>query len=140
MTDHISPQQFDESEGVGDWRVLGDGAYAYFPTKSFATAANLVHAISELPNADAHRPNLDIRKDGVTVHLITIEDGYLGMSQRDVRMARHISAAAQALGLQADPAGVQTLLVIPGATNRPKVFPFWRAVLGYDPRQDSPEE
>jgi 4a-hydroxytetrahydrobiopterin dehydratase len=142
MTDHISPQQFDESDGVGDWRVLGDGAYAYFPTTSFATVASLVQAISQLPNADsdAHRPDLDIRKDGVTVHLITIEDGYLGMSQRDVNMARQISAAAQHLGLKADPAGVQTLLVIPGATNRPEVFPFWRAVLGYDPRQDSPEE
>jgi hypothetical protein len=29
MTDNISPKQFRESEGVDDWRVLGDGANAY---------------------------------------------------------------------------------------------------------------
>lgn len=33
MTDGISPKQFDESEGVEEWRVIGDGACAYFRTK-----------------------------------------------------------------------------------------------------------
>jgi len=44
------------------------------------------------------------------------------------------------LGLSADPSAVQSLLVIPGATDRAKVMPFWRAVLGYEPRRDSPAE
>ena len=35
---------------------------------------------------------------------------------------------------------VQSLLVIPGAPDRAKVTPFWRAVLGYEPRRDSPDE
>jgi 4a-hydroxytetrahydrobiopterin dehydratase len=30
--------------------------------------------------------------------------------------------------------------VIPGATDTAKVTPFWRAVLDYEPRRDSPEE
>ena len=30
MTDRLSPTQFHEAEGVEDWRVLGDGACAYF--------------------------------------------------------------------------------------------------------------
>ena len=30
--------------------------------------------------------------------------------------------------------------VIPGALDTRKVMPFWRAVLGYEPRPDSPEE
>ena len=54
MTDRISPKQFHESEGVEDWRVLGDGACAYFRTGSFAAGARLVQAISELPGVDDH--------------------------------------------------------------------------------------
>jgi 4a-hydroxytetrahydrobiopterin dehydratase len=53
----------------------------------------------------------------VTVRLITYIDDYYGMSQRDVEMARQISAVARRLGLAADPSAVQSLLVIPGATS-----------------------
>ena len=140
MTDRISPKQFHESEGAEDWRVLGDGACAYFRTGSFATGARLVQAIGELPGVDDHHPDVDVRCDGVTVRLITIADGYYGMSRRDVELARQISAAARQLGLSADPSAVQSLLVIPGAPEIVEVLPFWRAVLGYEPRRDSPKE
>jgi 4a-hydroxytetrahydrobiopterin dehydratase len=140
MTDYISPKQFHDSEGVEDWRVLSDGACAYFRTRSFAESARLVQAISELPGVDDHHPDLDLRHDGVTVRLITVTGDYWGMSQRDVKVARQISAAARELGLAADPSAVQSLLVIPGAPVRSEVMPFWRAVLGYEPRPDSPDE
>jgi 4a-hydroxytetrahydrobiopterin dehydratase len=140
MTDRISPEQFRESEGVEDWRVLGDGACAYFRTGSFATGARLVQAISELPGADNHHPDVDLRRDGVTVRLITITDDYWGMSRRDVELAQEISGVARQLHLTADPSAVQSLLVIPGATATAEVFPFWRAALGYEPRRDSPDE
>jgi 4a-hydroxytetrahydrobiopterin dehydratase len=140
MTDQISPKQFRESEGVEDWRVLGDGACAYFRTGSLAEAARLVQAISELPGVEDHQPDLDVRGDGVTVRLITIAEKHYGMSRRDVELARQISAAARTLGLAADPSAVQSLLVIPGATAVDEVMPFWRAVLGYEPRRDSPDE
>ncbi len=47
---------------------------------------------------------------------------------------------AGGLGLVADPTAVQTFLVIPGAPDVGAVMPFWRAVLGYEPRPDSPDE
>jgi 4a-hydroxytetrahydrobiopterin dehydratase len=140
MTDYISPKQFHDSEGVEEWRVLSDGACAYFRTTSFAASARLVQAISEMPGVDDHQPDIDVRHDGVTVRLITVTDDYWGMSKRDVNVARQISAAARELGLSADPSAVQSLLVIPGAPNRLEVMPFWRAVLGYEPRPDSPDE
>jgi 4a-hydroxytetrahydrobiopterin dehydratase len=62
------------------------------------------------------------------------------MSTRDIELARQISAVARELGLPADPSEVQSLLVIPGATDTEEVMPFWRAVLGYEPRCDSPDE
>ena len=140
MADKISPKEFQESEGVEDWRVVGDGACAHFRTGSLAAAARLVEAISQLPGVDDHRPDVDVRRDGVTVRLITITDDYYGTSRRDIELARQISAVARALGLSADPAAVQSVLVIPGATVPADIMPFWRAVLGYEPRRDSPNE
>jgi 4a-hydroxytetrahydrobiopterin dehydratase len=140
MTDQISPKQFRESEGVDDWRVLGDGANAYFRTGSLAAGARLVQAIGELPGVDHLQPDVDVRHDGVTVRMVAFIDGYGGMLQSHVELARKISAAARKLGFSADPSGVQSVLVIPGATDRAKVMPFWRAVLGYEPRRDSPAE
>ena len=140
MSDRITPREFHESEGVEDWRVLGEGACAFFRTDSFAAGARLVSAISELPDLDDHHPDVDLRHDGVTVRLISITENYYGMSQRDVELARKISAVARSHSLSADPSAVQTLLVIPGAPVTTEVIPFWRAVLGYEPRADSPEE
>jgi len=137
---HISPKQFRESEGVDDWRVLGDGANAYFRTGSLAAGARLVQAIGELPGVDDLQPDVDVRHDGVTVRMVAFVEGYGGMLQSHVELARRISAAARELGFSADPSAVQSLLVIPGATDRPGVMRFWRAVLGYESRPDSPAE
>src|SRR5438477_5946612 len=138
--DQISPKQFRESEGVDEWRVVGDGANAFFRTGSLAAGARLVQAIGALPGVDDLRPDVDVRHDGVTVRMVAFIEGYGGMIQGHVELARKISAAARKLGLSADPSAVQSLLVIPGATDRPGVMPFWRAVLGYEPRPDSPAE
>jgi 4a-hydroxytetrahydrobiopterin dehydratase len=140
MIDQITPKQFHEADGVADWRVVGDGACAYFRTGSLAAGARLVHAISELPGVESHRPDLDVRGDGVTVRLITYTGDYYGMSRRDVELARQISAAARKLGLAADPSAVQSVLVIPGASAPARVMEFWRAVLGYELRRDNPGE
>jgi 4a-hydroxytetrahydrobiopterin dehydratase len=141
VTENISPKLFRESKGTEDWRIVGsDGACAYFPTQSFAASARLVDAITALPGIDTDRVAIDLRNDGVTVSLITISPGYMGMSTRDVELATQISAAAKKLGLAADPSKVQSYLVIPGATDIKAVMPFWRAALGYEPRADSPEE
>ena len=42
VIDSITPTQFRDAEGTEDWRVLGDGANAYFRTGSFAAGAQLV--------------------------------------------------------------------------------------------------
>jgi 4a-hydroxytetrahydrobiopterin dehydratase len=57
-----------------------------------------------------------------------------------VDLARSISDAALELGLAADPAEIQSMLIVPGARNTAEVMPFWQAALGYERRPDSPEE
>jgi 4a-hydroxytetrahydrobiopterin dehydratase len=140
MTDRISPLAFQQADGLEDWRVLGEGACVFFQSESLASSARLVQAIAELPNIEAHMPAVDIRSDGVTIRLITVADDYLGMTDQDVDVARQISAVARDLGFVADPSSVQNLLIIPGATDIAAVMPFWRAILGYTPRADSPDE
>jgi 4a-hydroxytetrahydrobiopterin dehydratase len=140
MTERITARQFHEADGVEDWRVVGEGACTYFRTRSFAVGARLVHAVSELAGLEDHHPDLDLRSEGVTVRLITTTHDYFGLSERDVELARQISAAARELGVPADPSAVQTVQVTVDALVGPEVMPFWRAVLGYQNRGDSPDE
>jgi 4a-hydroxytetrahydrobiopterin dehydratase len=139
MNEHITARQFHEAAGTEDWRVIGEGACAFFAA-SFTEGAKLVQAISGLPGLDDHHPDVDLRHDGVTVRLITYTHDYFGMSTRDIELAQQISALAKDLGLLADPSAVQSLLIIPGSLDRAGVMPFWRAILGYEPRKDSPQE
>ncbi|MEX1262336.1 MAG: VOC family protein [Actinomycetota bacterium] len=129
MTERVTPRQFHEAAGVEDWRVLFEGACAYFGTGSFAAGAALVDAIGRLADAANHHPDVDLRYAGVTVRLITHSVG--GLSERDVQLAQQISAAASELGVPADPAVVQTVQIAIDALVGPDVVPFWRAVLGY---------
>ena len=140
MHDGITASEFHESDGVEDWRVVGDGACTYFRTGSFGAGARLVQAISELPGLADHSPDVDLRLDGVTIRLITITDDYYGMSRRDLELARQISRVARELDTPADPMAIQSILVVPGAPDAAAIMPFWRAVLGYEPRGDSPDE
>jgi 4a-hydroxytetrahydrobiopterin dehydratase len=140
MTERITPRQFQEAAGVEDWRVLSEGACTYFRTGSFAVGARLVHTIGELAGLEDHHPGVDLHDGGVTVRLITITHDYYGLSERDVELARHISAVARELGVPTDPSAVQTVEVTIDALVGPEVMPFWRTVLGYRDRGDSPED
>jgi 4a-hydroxytetrahydrobiopterin dehydratase len=140
MTDRISPSQFHTAEGLEDWRVLSEGAFAFFRTGSFTESVRLVQAIGQLDGVDDHPPAIDIRHDGVTARLVSLSADFMGMTQRDADLARRISGVARDLGIGADPTSMQNVLIIPGAPDIRAVTPFWRAVLGYDPRPDSPDE
>jgi 4a-hydroxytetrahydrobiopterin dehydratase len=131
MTGRLTATQFHESGGVEDWRVIwGAGfACAYFATGSLAAGVALVQAIGELAAAANHDPDVDLRAEGVTVRLFTA--GTFGVTQRDVSLARQISAAARRLQAPADPSAVQHVQIAIDALDIARVRPFWRAVLGY---------
>jgi 4a-hydroxytetrahydrobiopterin dehydratase len=137
--DDISPRRFHEG-GVEDWRALGEGVCAFFRTGSFADGARLVTAIGELDGLDDHHPDVDLRWEGVTVRLITSTGDYFGLTKHDLELARRISAVARQLGFPADPTALQTVQVSIDALVGADVLPFWRAVLGYEYRADSPDE
>jgi 4a-hydroxytetrahydrobiopterin dehydratase len=138
MHEQISPRQFHAAAGVEDWRVVFEGACAHFRTGSLAAGVALVAAIGRLADAANDHPDIDLRSAGVTVRLTT--DDISGLGERDVTLARQISAAARQLGVAADPTAVPTVQVTIDALVGSGVFPFWHAVLGYRNRGDSPED
>jgi 4a-hydroxytetrahydrobiopterin dehydratase len=123
-----------------DWRVVSDGAVAFYSTGSLAASANFVSALAELPNLAEHQFGIDVRRDGVSIRVVTLREDMMGLTERDLELAQQISEMARAQGLTADPSQVQSVLIIPGAPNRNDVMPFWQAVMGYVPRPDSPDE
>jgi 4a-hydroxytetrahydrobiopterin dehydratase len=130
VTESITPRQFHQAGGLDDWRVVeNNSACAHFRTGSFTAGVQLVEAIGELADAANHHPDVDLRYAGLTVRLTTHDVG--GLSDRDVELARQISAVARELDVPADPAGVQAIGLTIDAQVGPDVTPFWRAVLGY---------
>lgn len=137
----MSITAFREAEGGHEWPVLGDGAVTFFPTDSFATSAALVGAIAAIPGVEGHRPDVDVRPDGVTVRLVTYTERFMGMTGADLELARRISNAAASLGLSSDLSVVQGVHpIVIGARDIAAVRPFWQALMGYVPRADSPDE
>lgn len=136
MTTRISARAFHDESGIDDWRVLYGRAFAHFRTGSFDAGVRLVQQIGALADAAGHHPDVDLRYSGVTVVLVTHEIGAL--SERDLDLARQISGAARDLGIAADPTAVQQVNITIDALVRPRVMPFWRAVLGY--RQEGDED
>jgi 4a-hydroxytetrahydrobiopterin dehydratase len=112
---------------------------AFFRSQTFAVSIAFVDAIARLA-PEGREPDIDIRVDGVTVLLRAFKPEGYGMTVVELELARRISSAAAELGLVADPAGVQSLSMIPGAPDRRDIMPFWQAVLAYEPRPDNPDE
>ncbi len=139
MTERITSRAFHGADGAEAWRLLPEGAVAAFRSDSFAVSVAFVQAIGDLVRA-GHEPDIDIRRDGVTVVLRAFKGLEYGLVQRDLDLARAISTTALDLGLKPEPAAIQSLLIIPGATDRRGIMPFWQGVLGYAPRPDSPDE
>ncbi|MGH9229336.1 MAG: VOC family protein [Acidimicrobiales bacterium] len=130
MVERITARQFQESGGVADWRVLAFGASAWFEAPSHAAGAELVRRIGELADAANHHPDVDLRRTGVHVRLLTHD--LPGLSDHDVGLARTISEAARALGLATDPAAVQAVDLAIDTLDAGAVVPFWRTVLAHD--------
>ncbi|MHB2027455.1 MAG: 4a-hydroxytetrahydrobiopterin dehydratase [Acidimicrobiales bacterium] len=135
MAEQVGARQFHESTGVDDWRVLNDGAYAYFITGTFAGGVALINEISRLADEMNHHPDIDLRYAGVTVRLWTHDCD--GLSELDIELARKISALARARQLSTDSSAVQTVQIAIDALDIPGTREFWRALLAY--RQKEPD-
>ena len=125
----VTARAFHDADGVEDWRVLFSGAHAYFRVASFAEGARFVAAIADVADAVGQFPDVDLRPEGVTVR--TSSGEYGALSERDVELARRVSAAARTLDLETDPSAVQVVGIAVAQDAGSDVGPFWAAALGY---------
>ncbi|WP_225753764.1 VOC family protein [Actinotalea sp. Marseille-Q4924] len=111
------------------WRVVLGRLQATFRTGSFVRGAELVSRVTEAAEEAGHHPDVVLRYPAVTLTLVSHDVGRL--TDRDIALARRISALADEAGLEADVTAPRMLEIAVDALDIPAVLPFWRAVLGY---------
>lgn len=135
MTDRsLTAKQFQEAEGIQDWRVLALGASSWFEAPSHAAGAELIRGIVELVGDGERRLDIDLRRSGVHVR---IPFGPTGLTTADVLFARAVSEAARVARLRPDPAALQSVHLAIDTVDKSAVMPFWRQALGYEQSQDN---
>src|SRR5690349_3888356 len=89
------------------WAYLARHLHTRIPTGDFATGLALVGRIGAAAEEANHHPDIDLRYTHVDVRLISHDSG--GVTERDVAMARTVSALAAEAGLRTGLAGVSRL-------------------------------
>jgi 4a-hydroxytetrahydrobiopterin dehydratase len=134
MTDTLTSTQASESEGLDDWRVLLRSLHSSFKTGSMAKGLEFAARVGAAADEANHHPDLTVTYPRVHV-LLTTHDAD-GLTQRDVDLARQISAIAKELSIAAEPSVTTQLEIAIDALDIPRVKAFWEAVLGYKPHLD----
>ena len=80
-------------QGLPGWERQGDMISRLFDRKTFLGAIAFVNTISEIAERADHHPDIDIRYNKVRIALTTHDAN--GLTDRDVSLARQITAAAQ---------------------------------------------
>ncbi|MCW2764199.1 MAG: Pterin-4-alpha-carbinolamine dehydratase, partial [Nocardioides sp.] len=117
-----------EAQDLADWRILFSTLHARFRTGDFATGLRLVNLIGEEAESMNHHPDLDLSYPLLNVRLTSHDAG--GVTDRDVRLARKISAFAADLGVSSEPGAVSVLELGLDTWDHAAIKPFWAAVLG----------
>lgn len=96
----LTAEQFTRAVDGQGWSVAGDEARVVYRTGDFATGLELVNAIGQHAEEANHHPDLLLTYPSVDVRLTTHSEG--GLTEKDVDLARKISAAAGDLGVAAE--------------------------------------
>jgi 4a-hydroxytetrahydrobiopterin dehydratase len=111
------------------WRVVLGRIHGTFATGSFTRGVELAQRISDVAEKLEHHPDVDLRYP--TLHVSTISHDVGALTERDVDLARAITAVVDELGIDADTSAPQSTEIAIDAMDISAVMPFWRAVLGY---------
>lgn len=121
-----------------DFRHLPRWVAARYRTHDFAAAQALATTIGARAEEANHHPDLLVGWGYVEVRLSSHDVG--GITQRDLRLARQISAAAEAANAHPEPAALQQVEWGLDTWDQAEVLPFWRALLGYAEAADDADE
>lgn len=99
----LSPAETaDDLRGSG-FRHANGSLTASFRTPDFAVGARLVAEVAEIAEELNHHPDVTLGWGSVGFALTSHDAG--GVTERDLELARRIGRAADALGIEPDPAG-----------------------------------
>ncbi len=137
----LTGQQIADAGLVG-WVNLGDGLRTRIGTAGFAAGLALVDAIGAAAERAGHHPDLDLRWSHVDVHVVSHDVD--GTTERDVALARTITALAADAGATTDGSALSRVNLALDTPDHTAVLPFWRALLamadrpGYDDEVHDP--
>ncbi|MGR6317974.1 4a-hydroxytetrahydrobiopterin dehydratase [Micromonospora soli] len=114
-------------ERLDGWTYLLGALQTRIRTPDFATGLSIVDAIGAEAERMDHHPDLDLRYTHVDVRLWSHDAR--GVTRRDLRLARAISAIAADAGAALTHTGVSRLELALDSPEFAAVLPFWRAVL-----------
>ncbi len=115
------------------WSVQDGALVAALATSDFAHGLELVSRVGDLAEAADHHPDVDLRYTSVGIRLVSHDAG--GLTDRDVRLARQISALLDDLDVEPSARPAQTLQIAIDTLDAARIRPFWAAVLGYEERK-----
>lgn len=117
-----------EAAGLGGWAKLLNGLQTRIDTVDFATGLKAVTAIGAAAEETDHHPDLNLRFTHLDVRLTSHDEG--GVTQRDVSLARTITAVAAELGCSVSTAGLSRIEFGLDSPDSATIVAFWRAALG----------
>ncbi len=125
--------------GLTDWRKLGQGLHARYVVGDFNAGVRFVAAVGEVGDALGHYPRVTVGPGYVDLKLISDDAVYRDgsgtehvvtwVTQRDVDLARRISAIAAEQAVRTDPASITTIELALDTAHAATIAPTWAALL-----------
>lgn len=131
MTTRITAAELTDLD-LADWRVIRRGIEANLSCGSYREAGRFAADVAALCDEHDHHASLDLRYPDL-VHIVSTTHSVEGLSDRDVTLARAISALAAERGYHSSPLDSSAVEIAIDALDIEAVRPFWQAVLGYVP-------
>jgi 4a-hydroxytetrahydrobiopterin dehydratase len=114
--------------GLADWRKLSQPLHTRYVIPNLVEAADFVAAVAEAVEGDSEHLDIKLTLGAVDLSLCTREDG-LWVTQKDIDLARKISAIARRNDLKADPAAVTQLEIGLDTAHEDTIGSFWSVLL-----------
>jgi 4a-hydroxytetrahydrobiopterin dehydratase len=116
---------------LDDWRRLAQALHARFLTGSFAKGLAFVDAVGEVAERANHHPDVTLTYPFVDIKLMSHDVS--SVTERDIDLARQISAIAKDKGIAAQPSAVTELELALDTADVAALGPFWAALLTGSP-------
>ncbi|PWD52061.1 4a-hydroxytetrahydrobiopterin dehydratase [Serinibacter arcticus] len=136
--DMLTGKQIADAD-LTDWRKLAQGLHARFLIEDFGAGVRLLEAVAEAGDELGHHPTVAMGGAHLDLTLVSDDAVYRDASgtehvvgwvtQKDVDLARRISALAAGHGIEADPASVSDLELGLHTASSAVIAPFWAVLL-----------